>query len=71
MWAYAVRAEYYRVFLQRAGLDPDFINIADPRDLEYTLKYLTPGSLIRVKVVPMNEVGAGPASHIVEYTVPV
>jgi hypothetical protein len=64
-WAYAVRAEYFRLFLKIHGVDEDFVNIADPKDLEYTLKSLTPGATISVYVVPMNEAGAGPASATV------
>lgn len=45
------------------------MNIADPRDLEYTLKDLAPGTVIRVRIVPMNDGGAGPASATVELTV--
>jgi hypothetical protein len=52
------------------GIDADFVNIADPQDLEYTIKDLTAGTLIKVKVVPANEGGEGPASPVVEYTVP-
>jgi hypothetical protein len=54
-----VRAEYYRVFLKRVGIDAEFVNVADPKDLEYTLKGLTAGSTIEVYVVPMNDGGAG------------
>jgi len=68
-WTYAVRAEYYRLFLQRIGIDADFVNLADPKDLEYTLKDLTAGTLIKVYIVPMNEGGAGPASPVAELTV--
>jgi hypothetical protein len=64
-WPYAVRADYYRLFLKRTGVDPDFVNIADPRDLEYTHKGLTPGSTIELYVVPMNDGGAGPAAPTV------
>jgi len=69
-WTYAVRAEYYRLFLQRIGIDADFVNIADPRDLEYTIKDLTAGTLIKVYIVPMNEGGPGPASPTVELMLP-
>jgi hypothetical protein len=68
-WLYAVRAEYYRVFLKRVGTDADFINVDDPRDLEYTLKGLTPGTTIEVYVVPMNDGGPGPASPTVSKVV--
>lgn len=61
-WNYAVRAVYYRLFLMIVGVDADFVNIADPRDLEYTLKNLTPGTTIKAYIVPMNDGGAGPAS---------
>jgi hypothetical protein len=64
-WPYAPRAEYYRVFLKRIGTDEDFVNVADPRDLEYTHKGLTAGSTIELYVVPMNDGGAGPASPTV------
>jgi hypothetical protein len=36
----------------------------------YTLKGLTPGTVIKAYVVPMNDGGAGPASPVVEKTVP-
>jgi len=61
-WSYAVRAEYYRVFLKRVGVDTEFIKVADPRDLEYTVKDLTPGTSIELYVVPMNDGGPGAAS---------
>lgn len=64
-WLYAVRAEYYRIFLKRIGTDEEAVNVADARDLEYTLKDLTPGTTIEVYVVPMNGGGAGPASATV------
>jgi hypothetical protein len=64
-WPYGPRADYYRVFLKRIGTDTDFINVADPRDLEYTHKGLTAGSTIETYVVPMNDGGAGPASPTV------
>lgn len=64
-WPYAVRAVYYRVFLKQVGVDADFVNVADPQDLEYTLKNLTPGASIQAYVVPMNAAGAGAASPTV------
>ena len=64
-WPYAVRAEYYRLFLKRIGVDADFVNVADARDLEHTFKGLTPGTTIEAYVVPMNDGGAGPASPTV------
>ena len=69
-WSYAVRAEYYRLFLKRLGLDDEPVNIADPKDLEHTLKNLESGSSVEVYVVPMNEAGAGPASPTVTAVVP-
>jgi hypothetical protein len=36
-----------------------------PKDLEFTLKNLTPGTTVEVYVVPMNEAGAGAASPTV------
>ena len=66
---YAARAEYYRVFLKIAGVDEDFVNVADPKDLEYTLKGLTAGTTIEAYVVPMNDGGAGPASPTVSKVV--
>jgi hypothetical protein len=64
-WPYAVRAEYYRFFLKRVGVDTDPVNVADPKDLEFTLKGLTAGSTIELFVVPMNDGGPGPASPMV------
>lgn len=64
-WPYAVRADYYRVFLKRIGTDTDFVNLADPKDLEFMLKELATGSTIEVYVVPMNDGGPGPASPTV------
>ena len=61
-WNYAVRAEYFRVFLKRVGTDPNRVNVADPMDLEYLLKNLTPGATIDVHVLPMNAAGSDPAS---------
>jgi hypothetical protein len=68
-WEYAPRAEYYRVFLKRVGTDPEAVNVADPKDLEFTLKGLTAGSTIEVYVVPMNDGGPGPASPTVSKVV--
>lgn len=68
-WPYAVRAEYYRVFLKRVGTDTEFVNVADRKDLDYTLKGLTPGETIETYVVPMNDGGAGPASPTVSKVV--
>ena len=68
-WPYAVRAEYFRIFLKRVGIDADFVNVEDARDLEFTLKGLTPGSTIEAFVVPMNGGGAGPASPTVSKVV--
>lgn len=64
-WSYAKRAEYYRLFLRRVGTDPEAVNVADPKDLEHTLKDLTAGEMIEVYVVPMNDGGAGTASPTV------
>ena len=64
-WLYAIRAEYYRVFRKILGIDLEPVNVADPADLEYTLKDLPAGATIEVFVVPMNEAGAGPASATV------
>lgn len=64
-WPYAVRAEYYRVFVKRGGVDADFINLADAKDLEYTLKDLAPGSTLAAYIVPANDGGQGPASPTV------
>jgi hypothetical protein len=58
-WSYAVRAEYYRVFRKRVEVDDEAVNVAYPRDLEYTLKDLTPGTTVEVFVVPMNGAGGG------------
>lgn len=68
-WPYAVRADYYRVFLQRTGTDARAVNIADAKDLEYTLKDLTAGTVIKVYIVPANAGGEGPASPVAEWTV--
>jgi hypothetical protein len=68
-WDYAVRAEYYRVFLKRVGTDPEAVNVADPKDLEHILKDLTPGSTIEVYIVPMNDGGAGAPSPTVRKVV--
>lgn len=68
-WPYAVRAEYYRIFLQRVGIDAEPVNIADAKDLEYTIKDLAPGTVIKVTVVSANEGGEGPASPVAEWTV--
>ena len=68
-WPYAVRSEYYRVFIKRVGIDADFINVDDPKDLEYIAKNLTAGTTIEAYVVPMNKGGAGPASPTVSKVV--
>ena len=44
------------------GVDPDFVNVADSKDLEHTLKNLTPGTTIEAYVIPMNDGGAGAPS---------
>ena len=64
-WTFAVRAEYYRIFLKRIGTDTEAQNIDDAYDLEYTLKDLTPGTTIEVYVIPMNDGGAGEQSPTV------
>lgn len=64
-WEYATRAEYYRIFLQRIGIDPDPVNVEDARDLEYTFRDLVPGTTIKAYVIPMNDGGPGPASPTV------
>ena len=69
-WIYAVRAEYYRVFLKRVGVDAEFINVDDASDLEYIAKNLAPGSSIEGYVVPVNDGGEGPASPTVAFTLP-
>ncbi len=57
--------EMTRLFLQRVGTDADFINVADSRDLEHTLKNLTPGATIKVYAAPHNAAGDGPPSPVV------
>lgn len=69
VWEYAVRAEYYRLFLQRMGVDAEPVNIADPQDLEYTIKDLAAGTVIRVYIIPANAGGEGPRSAVAEWTV--
>ncbi len=64
-WSYAPRAEYYRLYLKRVGVDDAPVNVADPRDLEHTVRDLTAGGTIEVQVVPMNSGGAGAASPLV------
>ncbi len=61
-WSYAVRMEGTRLFLKKVGIDEDFINIADPKDLDYLMKNLTPGTTISVFVRAHNAAGDGPAS---------
>ncbi len=56
-WPYATRMEMTRLFLQRMGTDAAALNIADPKDLAFTLKDLTPGSTIKVYVVAHNAGG--------------
>ncbi|MBL9153524.1 MAG: fibronectin type III domain-containing protein [Verrucomicrobiales bacterium] len=64
-WPYATRVEYFRIFMKREGIDPDYVNVADARDLSYTLRNLTPGETISVYIEPNNVAGAGPASPVV------
>lgn len=64
-----MRAEYYRVFIKRVGIDADFINVDAPKDLEYIAKNLTAGTTIEAYVIPMNDGGAGPASPTVSKVV--
>ena len=68
-WSYAARADYYRLYLKRVGTDAQALNVADPRDLEHTLKNLTPGTTIEVYVVPTNGGGGGAASPTVSKVV--
>lgn len=68
-WPYAARAETYRVYLKRVGIDADFVVVATVRDLEYVLKNLDPGTTIEAYVAPVNEAGEGPASPTVSKVV--
>ncbi len=61
-WSYAVRMESTRLFLKQVGIDTEFINVADPKDLDHVLKGLTPGTTISVFVRAHNAAGDGPAS---------
>ena len=51
------------------GVDEDFVNVADPHDLEYTARDLTPSGTIEIYIVPMNNGGAGPASPTISKVV--
>jgi hypothetical protein len=67
-WPYAARVEYFRLWVKREGVDEDFVNVADPRDLAYTLKNLPAGTVYAAYVEAENAAGAGPASPTVTRT---
>ncbi len=50
------------LFLKQVGIDPEFINVDAPKDLDHVLKGLTPGTTIAVFVRAHNAAGDGPAS---------
>jgi hypothetical protein len=67
-WPYAARVEFFRLWVKREGVDEDFVKVADPRDLAYTLKNLPAGTVYAAYVEAVNAAGAGPASPTVTRT---
>lgn len=68
-WPYTTRMEMTRLFLLRVGTDTEFSNVADPKDLAFTIKDLTPGSTINVYVIAHNGGGDSAPSPTVAVVV--
>jgi hypothetical protein len=68
-WERPKRAERYRVLLQIVGTDDDFVEVDTVEALEVTLKQLTPGAVVKVKIVATNDGGDAAASPVAQITV--
>lgn len=68
-WSYAVRAVRYRIETKITGVDTDFQNKANAKDLEMILKGFTAAQVVQVRVVAINDGGEAAPSPVVSVTV--
>ncbi|MFN7141958.1 MAG: fibronectin type III domain-containing protein, partial [Limisphaerales bacterium] len=63
-WNRAARAEYYRIRKMVVGVDADWVPLANPADLDYTLENLTPNSTLHITVAAVNNGGESAPSEV-------
>ncbi len=71
-WTYATLMTGTRLMTRRISgstTDPEFINADSADGLEKTLPGFAPGAVVKMKVIPYNDGGDGPASPVVQVTV--
>lgn len=69
-WADALRAARYRVWLQRVGVDADFVAVQTVNDSDATLAGLTTGQTIKVRITAANDSGESQPGDEVPISVP-
>jgi hypothetical protein len=69
-WDGAALAERYRVFKKVIGVDSEYVLATTVTETESNLNTFTPGQIVRVRVVAVNDAGASLPSDSVEQTVP-
>lgn len=64
-WSDAARADHYKVFKQVVGVDaqPVLVNSVADSAAQFPV---TPGTVVKLQVVPSNAMGDGPASDVLE-----
>jgi hypothetical protein len=69
-WESAPLADRYRVFKKVTGVDSDYVLATTVTDTESNLNTFTPGQIVRVRIVAVNDAGVSVPSNSVEQTVP-
>ena len=69
-WPRAVRASRYRPFVQRVGVDPNFVARDAVHDLTVNLNGFTTGQTVKVYIVAANDAGEAQESPTEQIVVP-
>ncbi|MDB6028455.1 MAG: family lipolytic protein [Verrucomicrobiales bacterium] len=67
-WSVPARAGYYHVFKRVVGIDPDYVLVGSPADVDFTLEGLPAGATIQIVVSAVNSSGEGARSEQVTIT---
>ncbi|MBI3413808.1 MAG: fibronectin type III domain-containing protein [Verrucomicrobia bacterium] len=65
-WPDATRAARYKVLKQVVGTDPDFVLATTVDDSDAQLTGVPSGATVKLQVVPVNGVGEGAASEVIQ-----
>jgi hypothetical protein len=64
-WPDAPRADHYKLFKQVVGVDAEPVLVSSVEDSDAQFP-VTPGTVVKLQVVPSNAMGDGPASDVLE-----